>query len=351
MKRISIVVLFLVMVGVASAEIERTLIDFGVYEQKQAQYLNKEKQNLQSLVDSYKQKGIDLYREWFYSQENAQKLLDIWFDPNTWKMDQWKVELVSSSRFIPNIVDSYVLKVDSKRWGTVMGVRIKFPENWHFLANAKILPPFRFTPYYLDGSPVDPEGDFSKQQFTDEEKVKNGILMNVLQVRRVSVWVSGRNCKHLLSVVLRNEDGVEEEYFMGPLYFQGWRRLAWENPNYIESVNQRVLQRLPLYPRSLPFKEFAYFKVYKPQEEPGGDFVVYFKDVAISFDRAVVQEELDIDDEKYWQILSKAKIEYTKRSLRRIIDMIELAELEKKRKAASTESTGQPTGATGQKAQ
>ena len=37
MKRISIVVLFLVMVGVASAEIERTLIDFGVYEQKQAQ--------------------------------------------------------------------------------------------------------------------------------------------------------------------------------------------------------------------------------------------------------------------------------------------------------------------------
>jgi hypothetical protein len=339
------------MVGVASAEIERTLIDFGVYEQKQAQYLNKEKQNLQSLVDSYKQKGIDLYREWFYSQENAQKLLDIWFDPNTWKMDQWKVELVSSSRFIPNIVDSYVLKVDSKRWGTVMGVRIKFPENWHFLANAKILPPFRFTPYYLDGSPVDPEGDFSKQQFTDEEKVKNGILMNVLQVRRVSVWVSGRNCKHLLSVVLRNEDGVEEEYFMGPLYFQGWRRLAWENPNYIESVNQRVLQRLPLYPRSLPFKEFAYFKVYKPQEEPGGDFVVYFKDVAISFDRAVVQEELDIDDEKYWQILSKAKIEYTKRSLRRIIDMIELAELEKKRKAASTESTGQPTGATGQKAQ
>jgi hypothetical protein len=58
MKRISIVVLFLVMVGVASAEIERTLIDFGVYEQKQAQYLDKEKQNLQNLVDSYKQKGI-----------------------------------------------------------------------------------------------------------------------------------------------------------------------------------------------------------------------------------------------------------------------------------------------------
>ena len=346
MKRISIVVLFLVMVGVASAEVERTLIDFGVYEQKQAQYLSREKQNLQNLVDSYKQQGIDLYREWFYSQENAQKLLDIWFDPNTWKMNQWKVELVSSSRFVPNIVDSYVLSVDSKRWGTVMGVRVKFPENWRFLANAKILPPFRFTPYYLDGSPADPEGDFSKQQFTDEEKVKNGILMNVLQVKRVSVWVSGRNYKHLLSVVLRNEDGVEEEYFMGPLYFQGWRRLAWENPNYIESVNQRILQRLPLYPRSLPFKEFAYFKIYKPQEEPGGDFVVYFKDVALSFDRAVVQEELDIDDEKYWQILSKAKIEYTKRALRRIIDMIELVELEKKRKAASTETTAQQGGQT-----
>lgn len=339
MRKVIVYVLFLaVLVSPIFAEIERTLIDFGNYEQKIGQYLTKEKENLQSLVDKYKQEGVDLYREWFFSQENAQKLLDVWFDPASWKIENWKVELVSSARFIPNIVNSYLLKVQSKMWGDVMGVRIKFPVN-PFLSNAKIVPPFRFTPYYLDGSPVDPEADFSKQQFTDEEKVKNGILMNVLQVKRVSVWVSGRNYKHLLSVVLRNEDGVEEEYFMGPLFFQGWRRLSWENPNYIEQVNQRILQRLPLYPRSLPFKEFAYFKIYKPQEEPGGDFVVYFKDVSVSFDRAVVQEELDIDDEKYWQILSKEKIEYTKRSLRKIIDMVELVELEKKRKAASQEQT------------
>ncbi|MCX8029404.1 MAG: flagellar filament outer layer protein FlaA [Brevinematales bacterium] len=338
MKKVVVAgVLLLIVVGMVYGEIERTLIDFGNYEEKIGQYLSKEKQNLQNLVDKYKQEGLDLYREWFYSQENAQKLLDIWFDPASWKIENWKVELVSSARFIPNIVSSYLLKVQSKRWGDVMGVRIKFPVN-PFLSNAKVLPPFRFTPYYLDGSPVDSEADFSKQQYTDEERVKNGIIMNVLQVKRVSLWVSGRNYKHLVSVVLRNEDGVEEEYFMGPLFFQGWRRLAWENPNYIEQVNQRILQRLPLYPRSLPFKEFAYFKIYKPQEEPGGDFVVYFKDVSLSFDRAVVQEELDIDDEKYWQILSKEKIEYTKRSLRRIIDQVELVELEKKRKAASQES-------------
>ncbi|MCS7298734.1 MAG: flagellar filament outer layer protein FlaA [Spirochaetia bacterium] len=339
-KVIGLIVLFLVSAGSVFGVIERTLIDFGSYEQKIGEYLSKEKQNLQNLVDKYKQEGVDLYREWFYSQENAQKLLDVWFDPASWKIENWKVELVSSARFIPNIVNSYLLKVDSKRWGNVMGIRIRFSEN-PFLSNAKIIPPFRFTPYYLDGSPVDPEGDFSKQQFTDEEKVKNGILMNVLQVKRVSVWVSGRNYKHLMSVVFRNEDGVEEEYFMGPLFFQGWRRLAWENPNYIEQVNQRVLQRLPLYPRPLPFKEFAYFKIYKPQEESGGDFVVYFKDVSVSFDRAVVQEELDIDDEKYWQILSKQKIEYTKRMLRRIIDQVELIELEKKRKAASTDQPQQ----------
>ncbi|MGB9621439.1 MAG: flagellar filament outer layer protein FlaA [Brevinematia bacterium] len=346
MKKIVVVVLFLVaLAGIGYSQIERTLIDFGVYEQKIGQYLSTEKQNLQNIADQYKQQGVDIYREWFFSQENAQKLLDVWFDPNSWKLDNWKVDLVSSARFVPNIVNSYVLKVQSKRWGDVMGVRISFPRN-SFLANATVIPPFRFTPYYLNGAPVDPEGDFSKQQYTDEEKVKNGILMNLLQVKRVSVWVSGRNYKHLLSVVLRNEDGVEEEYFMGPLYFQGWRRLAWENPNYIEQANQRILQRLPLYPRALPYKEFAYFKIYKPQEEPGGDFVVYFKDVSVTFDRAVVQEELDIDDEKYWQILSKQKIEYTKRALRKIIDQVELLELEKKRKAASTEQQNQGTQAT-----
>ncbi len=343
MKRIAFIAILII--GVSSigfSEIERTLIDFSLYESKIGQYLEKENQNLQNLVDEYKKQGIDLYREWFYSQENTQKLLNIWFDPASWTLDKWVVELVSSAKFVPNIVNSYVLKVQSKRWGDVIGIRIKFPvAPW--LSNAKIYPPFRFTPYYLDGAPVDPEGDFSKQQFTDEEKVKNGILMNVLQVKRVSIWVSGRNYKHLLSVVLRNEDGVEEEYFMGPLFFQGWRRLAWENPNYIESVNQRILQRLPLYPRALPYKEFAYLKIYKPQEEPGGDFVFYVKDIAVSFDRAVVQEELDIDDEKYWQVLSKAKIEYMKRNLRRILDQVELAELEKKRKAASTEQTQQQT--------
>ncbi|MEN2998319.1 MAG: flagellar filament outer layer protein FlaA [Brevinematia bacterium] len=339
MRRVAISVLLLIVtVGVGFAEIERTLIDFGSYEQKIGQYLAREKQNLQNLVDSYKKEGLDLYREWFYSQENAQKLLDIWFDPATWKINNWKVELVSSARFVPNIVNSYVLKVQSAKWGDVMGVRIKFPAT-PFLSNAKIIPPFRFTPYYLDGTPVDPEGDFSKKQFTEEEKVKSGILMNVLQIKRVSVWVAGRNYKHLMSVIFRNEDGAEEEYFMGALYFQGWRRLAWENPNYIEQVNQRILQRLPLYPRPLPYKELAYFKIYKPQEEQGGDFVVYFKDVAVSFDRAIVYEELDIDDEKYWQILSKEKIEYTKRMLRKIIDQVELVELEKKRKVASQEPT------------
>lgn len=341
MRRVVVsIMLLVVVVGPVLAEIERVLIDFGTYEQKIKQYLTREKQNLQNLVDKYKQEGVDLYREWFYSQENAQKLLDVWFDPVSWNIENWRVELTSSARFIPNIVNSYLLKVQSKRWGDVMGVRIKFP-TWPYLSNAKVVPPFRFTPYYLDGLPVDPEGDLSKQQFTEEEKVKSGILMNVLQVKRVSVWVSGRNYKHLLSVVLRNEDGVEEEYFMGALYFQGWRRLAWENPNYIEQVNQRILQRLPLYPRALPYKEFAYFKVYKPESEPGGDFVVYFKDVSISFDRAVIQEEVDIDDEKYWQILSKEKIEYTKRALRNIVEQVELLELEKKRKAASVETTQQ----------
>lgn len=343
MKKIVAITLMLLLLGseLVFGQITRTLIDFSQYEDKISQVLAREKQTFDQLAQEYQKQGRDLYEEWLYGQKDAQKLIIQWFDPENWKMDNWKVELAPSAQFSGTVMNSYAKKVISKNWNDqpVLGVRINFPRN-RFLSWAIIKPPFEFFPYYDDGKPVDVEADFSTNVNPDDPnvQVKSGVLMNVLDIKRVSAWVAGRNYLHQFSVLLKNEDGETEEYFLGSLYFSRWRKLVWENPHYIPGVQHRMLRRVPLYPRTLPYKELAGFVVYKPQEEPGGDFVVYIKSVEVTFDRAVVQEELDIDDEAYWHILSEQKLKYKKGVIRRIFEQLELMETEKKRQQASQAS-------------
>jgi hypothetical protein len=91
--------------------------------------------------------------------------------------------------------------------------------------------------------------------------------------------------------------------FMGHLNFDGWGELRWDNPAYIQEVRNRDLRLYPLYPESTPFLKFAGFEIKRDASKRGGDFITYFKDVKVIYDKAVLDTERDIDDESLWHII------------------------------------------------
>jgi hypothetical protein len=91
--------------------------------------------------------------------------------------------------------------------------------------------------------------------------------------------------------------------FMGHLNFDGWGELRWDNPAYIQEVRNRDLRLYPLYPESTPFLKFAGFEIKRDGSRRGGDFITYFKDVKVIYDKAVLDTDRDIDDESLWHII------------------------------------------------
>jgi hypothetical protein len=92
---------------------------------------------------------------------------------------------------------------------------------------------------------------------------------------------------------------------MGYLSFDGWGELRWENPGYVQSVRNRELRIYPLYPEAAPFVKFGGFLVQRDASREGGDFIGYFRDVKIIYDKAVLDTERDIDDESLWGIIKE----------------------------------------------
>jgi hypothetical protein len=133
---------------------------------------------------------------------------------------------------------------------------------------------------------------------------------------------------------------------MGSVYYDGWRKLVWTNPEYTESVQNRVLERIALYPRSYPYIAFDSYVVYKPEIENGGDFVIYFKDVEVEYDRAIIREELDIDDEAAWGILQAERLRKRVMDLRNIGEKIYLMKQEERRQQSATEQNAPKTSTT-----
>jgi len=244
-----------------------------------------------------------------------------------WALDKWEVELNSSAASIMNNVLSYVTNVDSPYWkknysqyykgqridgyneastGDVLGVRIHFPTHrqncW-----AKIHPPFEINAY-------DEAGKLAN--------TNNGIVDNVGQIKSISVCVKGRNYDNGFAVRLKDREGIEREYFFGSLMFNNWRELTWVNPNYIENPKDRVLQRLPLYPRSRPYIKFTSFVIYRQMDAVGGDFIVYIRDLKMAYDKAVPDDidKDDFQDEDVWKILSKAREEEKEREMLRLAE-------------------------------
>ena len=209
-------------------------------------------------------------------------------------LENWGIQLSSSSRTVNNqrysMVKEAAVRDGASRFGgqTVMGVRVHFPTD-PFNSWAVIRPPFEIPAY---------EGEDGNQF------VNKGVVKNVGVLKNVSINVLGKNFPNGLGIILEDQNNVEHNIFMGYLDFDGWRTLIWENPNYIQDVRDREIRKYPLYPRTSPMMKLKGIIVYKDSSQEGGDFITYFKDISITYDKAVLDLESDVDDEALWSILS-----------------------------------------------
>jgi hypothetical protein len=218
----------------------------------------------------------------------------------------WDVTLASSSRNIGNISRSYVSEAPSKQYGTVLGVRIHFPVE-PFNSWALIKPPFEI-PAYEAQAEVDDDGNIQPAEnnnFTGPSRFEEGygVVKNVGVIKSVAVDVYGLNFPHGLSTILVDAQGNQKTIFMGYVNFDGWGELRWENPAYIQAVRNREMRLYPLYPETTPFIKFGGFLIQRDAAKEGGDYIGYFRDVKIIYDKAILDTERDIDDEALWGII------------------------------------------------
>ncbi len=231
-------------------------------------------------------------------------------------LPEWEIKLNSSARNVGSLADSRVVAAPVKESAKVpfagkevMGVRVVFP-TIACNSSAKIVPPF-IIPAYEPLSDADDNG--VRQEPTDEEKASGktlfedgfGVVKNVGTIKAISVTTMGMNFPHALYVLLSDTDGVERRYFMGYLGFDGWKSLVWNNPQYLSEIRQREIRIYPIYPRGLPFVKFEGFQVTRDAAHTGGDFIGYFKDVKVIYDKAVLVTDRDIADEDLWGIVTK----------------------------------------------
>ncbi len=231
-------------------------------------------------------------------------------------LPRWEVSLNSSARNVQSLALSTVVAAPVKSTANVpfagsdiMGVRIVFPE-WNSNAYAYIKPPFEI-PAYEPYASADENGN--RLAPTDEERATGktlfedgyGIVKNVGTVKSIAVTTMGMNYPEGLYVLLKDTDGVERRYFMGYLDFDGWKTLTWNNPQYISEIRNREIRVYPIYPRGLPFVKFTGFQITRDANHIGGDYIGYFKDVKIIYDKALLTSDRDIADEDLWGIITK----------------------------------------------
>jgi hypothetical protein len=219
-------------------------------------------------------------------------------------LENWLVVLGSSSQSVNNNALSYVKQADSTTHGAVMGVRVHFPVE-PFNSWALVKPPFEIPAYNF--TDVAEDGEITSQEnpnFTDQSRFEDGygVLKNVGAVKSFAVQVYGLNFPHHLSVVYENDQGEQKTIPIGYLNFDGWRQLTWDNPAYIQDLRARTMRLYPLYPLNSAYIKFVGFLVKRDAANVGGDFIAYFKDIEVIYDKAVQDATPDIDDESTWRI-------------------------------------------------
>jgi hypothetical protein len=242
-------------------------------------------------------------------------------------LDQWEIQLASSSQTVTNMRQSETKSVTSKEYGQVLGARIHFPDA-SYNSWAIIQPPFEIpayaTPTVIDSEserPVELEKEEINQLNENNPDVESpedegwedmnskfngyGVLKNVDVIKSLSLNVYGTNYPHGIAVRIKDEQGMERDLFLGHLDFDGWKEMTWTNPNYIEDVRDRTLITQPLYPYATPHIKLMGIVIYRDGANIGGDFVVYFRDITVVYDKAVLTYERDIDDEEAWGIMEE----------------------------------------------
>lgn len=304
-KNFILVVMAFLLVGMFLVAEEAVIVDFTLYD---ADIIADENgnptQNRRSVMDFGVAAGAT-----FTDEQKALMRTSL-------SLPNWEVSLNSSARNVTSIATSTVVAAPVREEAkvpfagqNVMGVRVLFPTAM-VNAQAIIKPPFDI-PAYEPMATVDDNGDVQPQ--TDEEKASGktrfeegyGVVKNVGTIKSLAVTTMGMNFPHGLYVLLKDNDNVERRYFMGYLGFDGWRELRWNNPHYVTEVRQREIRVVPIYPRGLPFVKFTGFEITRDAMHDGGDFIGYFKDVKVIYDKAVLTTERDIADEDLWGIINK----------------------------------------------
>ena len=231
-------------------------------------------------------------------------------------LNNWQVILASSARSIVNqsvtMTKEAVTSGNAKQFNgadmaskKILGVRIHFPlepyNSW-----AIVQPPFDI-PAYADKDAM--QG--TRLVVADADKGLGqkfdgfGVVKNVGVLKSLSVTVYGANFPNGLGVVVADQDGNQQTMFMDYLQFDGWRTLTWNNPNYISDVRNRELRKYPLYPKGAPYLKLIGIIVYRDAAQEGGDFVTYVHDIKVTYDKAIIETQRDINDEAIWGILQQ----------------------------------------------
>jgi len=65
----------------------------------------------------------------------------------------------------------------------------------------------------------------------------------------------------------------------------------------------------------MPFVKFGGIRLDRDADKLGGDFIAYFKDVKLIYDKAVLDADRDINDEEIWGIIN------TRETARKVFEM------------------------------
>ena len=259
-------------------------------------------------------------------------------------LDNWQVVLASSSRTIQNQALSMTKEAStspqSKPYNgedmankKVLGIRVHFPVS-PYNSWAIVKPPFTIPAYAfkteLQGDKLVKTKDLGKYD-------GYGVIRNVGILKLISVTVYGSNFPNGFGIILENQNHEQQQIFIDYLNFDGWRTLTWKNPNYITEVRNREIKKYPLYPKSQPFVKLAGLVIYRDASQEGGDFITYIKDIKVTYDKAVLDVQRDINDESLWGILKNRQEARRLAELKRLGNMQVLRYLERQKMDKGTE--------------
>jgi len=225
-------------------------------------------------------------------------------------LENWTIELASSSRTVENMSLSKIITApvndDATQYAgdNVMGIRIHFPDQ-PYNSWALVKPPFEIPAYeqkttYSGGELELDEADVLRTKFDSY-----GVLKNVGTIKTLSINVYGSNYPNGMGVILKDQENNVQNLFIDYLEFDGWKTLTYQNPNYIQEVRNRELKQYPLYPKSTPMIKLVGIIFYKDAAQAGGDFITYVRDIVMTYDKAVLKLERDINEEALWGILNE----------------------------------------------